>query len=102
MVDVSRIGGLPDPQGPDPARADATRRRVRPTEAEAAATEDGVAISAEARRAAEALRFASFARSEPDVRQERVDAARERLDRGELDRPETVERAVGRLLDDLA
>ena len=102
MADVSRIGGLPTPQRPeDAARAEAERRRARAAQGTAAPAADGVAISPEARRAAEALRFAEFARAEPDVRPDRVEAARERLDRGELDRPEVVRRAVQRLLEDI-
>lgn len=102
MADVSRIGGLPTPQRPeDAARVDAERRRARAQSAETDTANDGVAISPEARRAAEALRFADFARAEPDVREERVQAARERLETGELDQPEVVRRAVARLLEDV-
>lgn len=103
MADVSRIGGLPNPQRPeDAARVEAERRRAAAARGDEAQATDGVAISPEARRAAEALRFAEFARAEPDVRPDAVDAARERLDRGELDRPDVVRRAVERLLGEIA
>lgn len=102
MVDVGRIGGIPDPRRPgDAARLDAERRRARPDEAAAPTENDGVAISPEARRAAEALRFAEFARSQPDVRPDSVEAARDRLERGDLDQPAVLRRTVQRILDNL-
>ncbi len=103
MVDVGRIGGIPDPQRPDDAnRLEAERRRTRQSGSTGAPENDGVAISREARRAAEALRFAEFARAAPDVRADRVEAARERLDAGELDAPPVLRRVVQQILENLS
>lgn len=99
MVDVSRIGGIPEPRPPEGRKAE-ERRRAN-AEAAQGSSSDGVSLSPEAQRAAEVLRFAEFARTAPDVRQEAVDAARERLERGDLDEPQAVRQAVQQLLDEL-
>ena len=102
MVDVGRIGGSPDPRRPDAAtRLEADRRRAQAGGAAGASENDGVAISPEARRAAEALRFAEFARAAPDVRADRVEAALQRLEQGDLDQPPVLRRVVQQILDDV-
>lgn len=93
MGGISGVGGV---GGPAPERPADARNRER-EQVENARPRDGVAISADAERAAEAARVAQASRGQEEIRQERVDQARESLERGEF-RDETVLRQVAQRL----
>jgi len=97
MVDeISGVGGVPRPIDNRPA---ASRRQE---EAESVRREDGVEISPEARRAAEVSRLVQTAKSLPDVREDRVERARDNIESGRHHDEEVVRQTAERLIDDLA
>ncbi len=97
LVDeVSGVGGVPRP-----IENRTTTSRRQKEEAETVRRTDGVDISPEARRAAEVSRFVEIARSLPDVREERVEAARGNIESGRYRDEEVVRQTAERLLDDL-
>ena len=93
MGGISGVGGV---GGPAPERPADPRSRER-EQAENTRPRDGVAISPDAERAAEAARVDQATRGQDEVRQERVDQAREALERGDF-RDETVLRQVAQRL----
>jgi anti-sigma28 factor (negative regulator of flagellin synthesis) len=93
MVGVRGVGGVPEPAPGRPAEA-RERKRAESTDAPA---QDGVRISPEAKQAAEAARMTEVARQEPDIRADRVAAAREQLERGEYKRADIVAKVAERI-----
>mgnify|MGYP001122406745 CR=1 FL=1 len=86
MVSVRRVGGVPEPNPGRPADA----RERKQTDARDSSPQDGVRISSEAQAAAQVARLVEAAALEPDIRDERVAAARERIERGEYKRADVV------------
>jgi len=102
MAGIQGLGGIPEPRPEGPARA---RERDRDNAgspaangAESAAASDGVQISPEARAAAEVGRLTQIARSQDDVRAERVEQARQNLINGNFRDPEVVAQVAERIL----
>lgn len=90
------IGGIGGVGGPAPERPADVRNRER-VQAESPRPRDGVAISSDAQRAAEAARVTQATRNQDEVRPERVEQAREAIERGDF-RDETVLRQVAQRL----
>lgn len=85
MVAIQGIGGIPEPKPERPAKVrDAKDQSVRSSQAQ-----DGVLISSEAQAAAQLANLTRIA-AKDDVRTEKVEAARERIARGDYKRPEIV------------
>lgn len=98
MVGIKGVGGVPEPT---PERPTNVRDRKR-EEVKSAPSQDGVQISSEAQEAAQASRLTQMAKQEPDVRADRVAAARERLEQGSYKESGVVAevaRRISRLLD---
>jgi len=92
MVAIQGISGIPEPKPERPAKArDAKDQSVRSSQAQ-----DGVVISSEAQAAAQ---LASLMRTtaKDDVRTDKVEAARERIARGDYKRPEVVAKVAERI-----
>lgn len=93
MVSVRGIGGVPEPA---PNRPTDVRDRKRAEEKDLPA-QDGVKISPEAKQAAEAARLREIARQEPDIRADRVDAAKQQLERGNYRRADVVAKVAEKI-----
>ncbi len=95
-MDVGKIDGVNEPSLNQPRKEDQGRRR-----AEEARGADKVNISPEARKAADIARLVSLAKEIPEVREDTVAEAAERLESQKPD-DEQVNRTVAqRLLEDL-
>ncbi len=94
MSGIHGIQGIPEPtpERPGPVR-DRRREEVR-----GPAAEDGVEISAEAQEAANVRHLVEVARSQEEVRPERVAEAREGIERGDYRDPNIVREVARRLL----
>lgn len=102
MVSIQGLGGVPDPK---PDRTDKVRQgreqdvaRKGTAPAGAAAGEDGLSISSEAKAASEVARLVRLTQSQDDIRADRIAAARESLERGDYKKPEVVSQVAERLL----
>lgn len=93
MVGVKGVTGIPEPS---PERSTNVRDRKRTGESGAPA-KDGVRISPEAKEAADTARLVQLANEEPDIRAEKVDAAREALERGDYKIPSVIAEVAKRL-----
>ena len=96
VEDISGVGGV---SRPIDNRSTTSRRKE---ETESVRREDGVEISPEARRAAEVSRLVETAKSLPDVREDRVEQARDSIESGRHHDEEVVRQTAERLIDDLA
>ncbi len=94
MVGIQGIGGTPEPRPERPANV---RDRRDADNARGAQSEDGVLISSEAQAAATVASIIQDAQNVPDVRSERVEAAREAIERGDFRRPEIVAQVAERI-----
>ena len=90
MVGVQGLGGVPDPQ-PDRA-SDVRSKKSEAARTSESAPKDGVAISAEAQEAANVAKYVELAKEEPDVRDEKIQEAREAIARGEYNGQTVVQR----------
>lgn len=93
MNGVRGIGNVPEPT-PERRIANSVRK---PDEAVSAGAQDGVRISAEAKQAAELARLKGKVQEEPDVREDRVAAARASIERGDYKREDIVAAVAARL-----
>lgn len=102
MVGIQGLGGVPEPksEGPGRVRRDREADEAREASASGASTpsQDGVSISEAAKQAAEVARVVQLSRGSSDIRADRVEAARERLERGDYKNPEVVAQVAERLL----
>ncbi len=95
MVGIQGLGGVPEPKPERPAK-------VRDGEAKSAGktsapNSDNVVISSEAQAAAKIATAIKALNTVPDVRAERVAAAKERIDRGEYRNPDVVAKVAERI-----
>lgn len=104
MVGIQGLGGIPEPKSDRPA---ATRNdRDRNTNSVGGArtgsgaqdSQDNVIISSEAQAAAELSQVLQASQNQGEIRTERVEAARERIDQGNFRDPEVVNQVAERLL----
>ena len=95
-MDVGKIDGVNEPSLNQPRQEEQQRRR-----AEEARQSDNVNISPEAQKAAEVARLVSLVKQIPDVRDDKVNEAKARL-QSQSPQDEAVNRTIAqRLLDDL-
>jgi len=94
MAGINGIGGVQEPSAERPVNL---RDRKREDEVRGAAQQDGVAISPEAREAANVSRLMQAAQSDSDARSERVAAARQRLQEESFKLPEVVAEVARKL-----
>lgn len=94
MGGINGIGGVPDPRADRPANI--RERRDTPPPAQGAPSDD-VVISSEAQAAAAITRIIESASIQPEIRQERVEAAREALERGDHQNPDVVQKIAERI-----
>ncbi|MBN2312101.1 MAG: flagellar biosynthesis anti-sigma factor FlgM [Candidatus Hydrogenedentes bacterium] len=97
MVGVKGVMGVPEPPSERPA---SVRERARENAADVRAKDD-VSISAEAhgaaQGAAEVARVVQLAAEEPDIRQDRVEAAKQAMEREDFKIPEVMVEVAKRL-----
>ena len=102
MVGIQGLGGVPEPKSNRPGKVrddgDQQAQEAKSTGAGGAKATDDVNISSEARAAAEVGRIAQLAKNETEVRTERVQAARDNLERGNHKDPQVVRQVAERLL----
>ena len=93
MVTINGVGGIPEPAPERPANV----RDRRDRETAKAERKDDVVISSEAQAAADLARAVQVAKSQADVRAEKIAAARERIDKEEYKKPEVVAKVAERV-----
>lgn len=101
MVGIQGLGGIPEPKSGGPAKVRSEKEnetRSLNTATANSASEDNVTISSEAQVAAEIARMVQASRSESDIRAERVEAARARLEQGSYKDPEVVSQMADKIL----
>lgn len=101
MVGIQGLGGIPEPKPGGPAKVRSERESEARTLSSTTASnssEDNVTISSEAQVAAEVARLVQSARTDTDVRTERVEAARARLEQGSYKDPAVVSQVADRIL----
>lgn len=94
MGGINGIGGLPEPRSDRPAQV--RDRRDTPPPSQESGT-DGVVISSEAQAAAAITRIIDAASIQPEIREERVEAARAALERGDHQNPDVVKQIAERI-----
>lgn len=101
MVGIQGLGGIPEPKSGGPAKVRSDResetRTLNSTTA-SNSSEDNVSISSEAQVAAEVARMVQATRADTDLRADRVEAARARLEQGSYKDPEVVSQVADRIL----
>lgn len=93
-MDVGHVKG-PGGVEPNAGRPELVRTDDTPAARESHADEASISKASQ-----QALELERRVKSESGVRQEKVDAAHERLESGELDRPEVYEETARRILGD--
>ncbi len=103
MVTFSGISGIPEPKPERPTRVRESGQTNTPAPAdggsnETVSAEDVVRISSEAQAAAQLTRLLQQAQTQEAVRPERVEAARQSIERGDYRNPEIVTKIAERIL----
>ncbi|MBX7258270.1 MAG: flagellar biosynthesis anti-sigma factor FlgM [Candidatus Hydrogenedentes bacterium] len=93
MVGIQGLGGIPEPAPDRPSNVKDRRR----DDSQTTVGKDDVLISSEAQAAARLQQLVQVAKQEPDVRNERVEAARQALEQGNYKKPEVVEAVAKKL-----
>ena len=95
MVGIQGIGGVPEPK---PERQAPVRDSKKSSSAEGSSSStDGVVISSEAQAAAVVAASIQATVAQSDVRAERVEAAKQAIDRGDYKNPEIVQVVADRV-----
>jgi len=94
MVGIKGVGGIPEPTPERPAHV---RGRKGERAQGGEKVQDEVKISSESQEAANVSRLLQIAKSETDVRAERVAEAKESIERGDFKRPEIVAKVAERI-----
>ncbi len=94
MVAIQGIGGVPEPKPERPAKVRDVKQQDVATTGQ---VKDGLVISSEAQAAAKLAQLIKIADQEPEIRADRVDVARERIERGEYKNPEVVAKVAERI-----
>lgn len=93
MVGIQGVGGVPEPKPERPAGA-----RSRNIAASASSeSKDGVVISSEAHAAASIAKTIQSAKVLPDLRSDRVEAAKAAIERGDFKNPDIVAKVAERI-----
>ncbi len=100
MVGIQGLGGVPEPKpgGPNKARNERNDIARDGSSTSSVATGDDVSISAEARAAAEVGRLAALAKSQDDIRLDRVEQAKQNIEQGLYKDPQVVAKVAEKLL----
>lgn len=101
MVTIQGIGGVPEPKSDRTGKVRNEREaeiQASSTAGGAAKTTDDVAISSEARAAAELAKLIRVAGATADIRTDKVAAARESLAWGDYKKPEVVAQVAERIM----
>ena len=93
MVGVKGVGGIPEPT---PERPSNVRNRQK-NDSQGVSSKDGVRISSEAKQAADVARLLEIAKNEPDIRPERVAAAKQAIEDGEFLLPGAIAEVAKRI-----
>ena len=101
MVGIQGLGGVPEPKSGGPAKVrnerDNEAREVTSTTASSSA-EDNVRISSEAQAAVEVARLVQASSTQTDIRADRVEAARARIEQGSYKDPAVVAKVADKIL----
>lgn len=93
MVGIQGIGGVPEPR-PDRPAGVRDDKKSPPAESKSS---DGVVISSEAQAAAVVAKSIQAVQGQGDIRTDRVEEAREALDRGDHQKPDVVATVAERI-----
>tara|TARA_R110001592_G_scaffold289311_2_gene558529 strand:- start:375 stop:692 length:318 start_codon:yes stop_codon:yes gene_type:complete len=101
MVGIQGLGGVPEPKSGGPAKVrndrDQETRDVSSTTGSSSA-EDNVSISSEAQAAVEVARLVQASNTQSDIRADRVEAARQRIEQGSYKDPAVVSQVADKIL----
>jgi flagellar biosynthesis anti-sigma factor FlgM len=98
MVGIQGIAGVPEPNRSDRATSARDNTKAAPTSStEESTSSDGVVISGEAQAAAKLAETLSATLNQPDIRADKVAAAKEAIERGDYKKPEVVESVAQRI-----
>ena len=95
MVGIQGIGGVPEPKPERPANVRDSKQS--PSADGASSSSDGVVISSEAQAAAVVAKSIQATQGQDDIRTERVEAAKEAIERGDFKKPGIVEVVADRI-----
>ncbi len=103
MVGIQGLGGTPEPKsgGPTKVRSErdaVTTSRTGNSTAVTPTGEDNVQISSEAQVAAEVARLVQTSNTQTDIRADRVEAARARIEQGTYKNPDVVSQVADKIL----
>lgn len=102
MVGIQGLGGPPEPKSGGPAKVRNERENTSPsassTTSAPSASGDNIRFSSEAQVAAEVARLVQTSNVQSDIRSERVEAARARLEQGSYKDPEVVSQVADKIL----
>ena len=94
MSGIQGVGGV---SGPDPDRP-AAKPDAKPAKGQdSPSSGDGVAISSEAQAAARIAALINAADDQPDIRADKVQAAKEAIERGDYNNPDIVSEIASRI-----
>ena len=95
MVGIQGLGGVPEPK---PDRPSGVRDSKQGASAdETSSSSDGVVISSEAQAAAVVASSIHAAQDQPEIRADRVEAAKASIERGDFKDPEVVQIVADRI-----
>ena len=94
MVGIQGVGGVPEPKPERPANI---RDKAAPETAKGGESKDDVVISNAAQAAANLAQVVSKLEVTPDVRADRVEAARQAIERGDYKNPDIVKTVAERI-----
>ena len=103
MVGIQGLGGIPEPKSDGTAKTRNEREAASGTQdvspdSGGSSGGDGVKISSAAQAAAQLSRVVELTRTESEIRAERVEEARQRIESGEYKNPEVVAQVAERIL----
>jgi len=103
MVVIQGLGGVPEPKSERPGKVRSERESGAQSTAAAGSntgvqSKDDVTISSEAKAAAEVARLVQLSKSEADIRADRVNEARERIENGSYKDREVVAKVAERVM----
>ena len=90
MEGIQGVGGVPEPNRSNKASSARENTKTQAANEETSASDD-VVISGEAQAAAQLAQSISAASNTPDIREDRVAAAKLAIERGDYKKPEIVE-----------
>ena len=102
MVAIQGLGGVPEPKPEQPSKIRKDRETASASASAGGTTgqdnSDDIVISSEARAALAISQTIALAKTQSDIRADKVAAAKERLDRGDYKNPAVVAKTAEKLL----